>query len=381
MSGPAPVPSDTSPRVRHLDGLRGIAIGLVLVYHFVPPLLSQEPGSPGGYLTAALTLAYTGVDLFFVLSGYLIGGLLLDHRDSPRLYPAFYARRAARILPLALVCVAAILFAQHTGLYGPGPGEGRAPWPIAAYLLFATNLCMSWTNDWGYRPLSPLWSLAIEEQFYLFAPWLVRRVSRERMPGLLLGFIFSALLFRLALIGLHREWMFAAAMLPFGRMDCLGAGMLVAWTMRSPGAQAWCKGHQAVLGTIAALAGAGCAGLTKIRAFNAGYPMAAGGYTVVAVFYASVLLYCETHRGSGINRVLGSTPLVLLGRYSYFLYLFQGFAISLTVGLVFHRQLAIALPVTWLQLAVGLGGLLALAAASWRWLESPILRRGRRCAY
>src|SRR5471032_1355572 len=140
-------------RIRHLDGLRGCAIALVLVHHFVAPLLGNVPASPGAYVAAVLTLSYTGVDLFFVLSGYLIGGILLDHRDSPRLYGTFYARRAARILPLAGLCVAVILAAQRAGLYGAGPAEGGAPWPVAAYLLFATNLSMTWASDWGYRPL------------------------------------------------------------------------------------------------------------------------------------------------------------------------------------------------------------------------------------
>jgi peptidoglycan/LPS O-acetylase OafA/YrhL len=155
-------------RLLHLDGLRGIAIGLVLIHHFVVPLFGNVPGSPGGYLGAAFTLSYTGVDLFFVLSGYLIGGILLDHRDSPRLFATFYIRRATRILPLAAVCIAVILGSQAIGLYAAP--EGGRPWPTAVYLLFATNLSMVRANDWGYRPLSHLWSLAIEEQFYLLAP-------------------------------------------------------------------------------------------------------------------------------------------------------------------------------------------------------------------
>jgi len=103
VNAPAPIASST--RVRYLDGLRGIAIGFVLIHHFVVPLLGNVPGSPGAYAAAILTLSYSGVDLFFVLSGYLIGGILLDHRESPRLFTMFYVRRAARILPLAVLCV------------------------------------------------------------------------------------------------------------------------------------------------------------------------------------------------------------------------------------------------------------------------------------
>ncbi len=368
-----------SARLRHLDGLRGIAILLVLVHHFVIPLLGEKIGSIGAYVTAALTLTYTGVDLFFVLSGYLIGGILLDHRDSPSLFTVFYVRRAMRILPLAMLCVFVLLTAQRAGLYGPP--DGGAPWPMAVYLFFVTNLWMAAGGDWGYRPLSPLWSLGIEEQFYLVAPWLIRFVPRARTHWLLLAFALLAPFARLMLIATGRDFAFAASMLPFGRMDSLGLGMLAAWLVRSPAAGAWFRQRRAFLPGLIILAGLGCATLTKLRAGNASSIMAAWGYSVVAVFYAGLLLFGEIRRDSRLNRVLSITPLVLLGRYSYFLYLFQGFAIGLVVGIVFHARLMITNAESWPQLAVGFAGLLALAALSWHWLESPLIALGRRRTY
>ncbi len=366
----------TAPsRVLHLDGLRGIAISLVLVSHFVAPLFPSLPGQPSGYVLRALSLTYTGVDLFFVLSGYLIGGGLLDHRDSPGLYPTFYLRRAARILPLAVLCVVLIFAAWRAGLYTSD--EGGAPWSAGVYLLFCVNLFMAATNDWGYRPLSMLWSLALEEQFYLLAPWLVRRIDRQRLVGWLLGGIFTAVIFRLVLVALHREWAFKASLLPFGRLDCVGVGVLIAWLVRSPRGEVWCRSHRAWLGAIALLAVVACAVLTKLRAGNASFAMAVGGYTAVAALYGSVLLYCETHRDARLNHLLAWPPLVLLGRYSYFLYLFQGLVIGLTVSLLFHGKIMVTTPTSWLQLAAGLSALFFLAAASHRWLEAPFLRLGR----
>ncbi len=339
------------PRVAELDGLRGLAIGLVLVHHFFPLLLGNVPGSLGAYVAAALTLSFTGVDL----------------------------RRAARILPLAFVSTAVILGAQAAGLYGPP--EGGPPWTPGVYLLFVTNLWMAAAGDWGYRPLAQLWSLAIEEQFYLVAPLLIRFARPTHIAWLLLAFMAGAPLARLALLAVKPDAALAAGMLPFCRMDGLGAGMLVAWVMRGAAARAWCEQRRTLLVAVGATAAVGCTVLTKLRAGNAGFAMAAGGDTVVAVFYGTLLLLVLTHRGTRLNRVLATAPLTLLGRYSYFLYLFQGVIIGLTVGLAFHGQLAVVAPTTWLELAAGIAVLLAAAHVSWRWFESPLLALGRRLAY
>jgi peptidoglycan/LPS O-acetylase OafA/YrhL len=370
--------NNSPARILALDGLRGVAIALVLIHHFVVPLLGNILGSPGAYLAAALTLSYTGVDLFFVLSGYLIGGILLDHRDSPQLFTTFYLRRAVRILPICLLCIVTILGAQADGLYGPP--QGSRPWPAAVYFLFSTNLWMAAVGDWGYRPLSHLWSLGIEEQFYLGAPWLIRWIRPERIGILLLGFILFAPCVRLALLAAG-ENSFTVAMLPFDRMDALGFGLLSAWGMRNPILRMWCERRPNLLPSLMGIAAVGCMALTKLRAGNGSLPMSAWGYTVMAVFYSSWLLLCETHPASKLCQLLSTTPLVLLGRWSYFIYLFQGLIIGIVVSLVFRGHLAIGAPTTWLQLVVGLAGLLVVAAASWRWFETPFIAWGRRWCY
>jgi peptidoglycan/LPS O-acetylase OafA/YrhL len=366
-------------RIAELDGLRGVAIALVLVHHFVIPLCGGVIGSPGAYVAAALRLAYTGVDLFFVLSGFLIGGILLDHRASPTLLRTFYLRRFARIVPLALLSVMVILGAQAAGLYGPP--EGRAPWSWSVYAFFVTNLWMAGTLDWGYRPLSALWSLGIEEQFYLAAPWLILLVPPRHILRLLVAFVVLAPVTRMVLVAINPDWAFAACLLPFGRMDCIGAGFVVAWLVRDAAAREWCGQHRAALLGGLAIATAGLAFLTKLGAGNASRPMAAGGYTIVAVFYAFTLLLTLVSPGTLWARLLGFPPLVQLGRWSYFVYLFQGLMTGLTVGLLFHHRLAIDAPESWLQLAAGAAGLLLAAGVSGRFFEAPLIRWGQRHSY
>ena len=239
---------------------------------------------------------------------------------------------------------------------------------------------MAALGDWGYRPLSHLWSLGIEEQFYLVAPWLIHWTRPERIGVLLLGFVLLAPCIRLALLAVGENSL-TVAMLPFDRMDALGFGMLSAWGMRNPILRMWCERRPNLVLSLLVIAAVGCAVLTKLRAGNGSLPMSAWGYTVMAVFYTSWLLLCETRPASKLCQLLSATPLVLLGRWSYFVYLFQGFVTGIVVNLVFHRHLAVSAPTTWLQLMVGLTGLIVVAAASWCWFEAPFIARGRRRSY
>jgi peptidoglycan/LPS O-acetylase OafA/YrhL len=357
-----------------VDGLRGLAIALVLVHHLIAPLFSSTPGSAAGYVATALTLTYTGVDLFFVLSGFLIGGILLDHRSSPRLLSAFYWRRAARILPLAFMCVAAGIASAHLGW-----AEGE-PWPWSVYVFFGVNFWMAAAGAWGFLLLAPLWSLAIEEQFYLAAPWIVRRLPAARLPWLFAALILAAPLARWLILTFWPHAHFAASLLPFCRTDSLGLGLLGAWIMRHPPAQAWCRQHRALLWAIFVSAVVGAAYLTRIRADNAGAAMAGGGYTVMAVFYFLLLLATELGRESAFTRACCWWPLRQLGRYAYFIYLFHGMVVGLAVSLFFHQRVGLTEPSNWIQVGVGLCGLLVVAVASWHWFELPLLNWTRRRA-
>ena len=116
-------PPDFSRRIPQLDGLRGVAIALVVVFHYVN--FAVESGAPGWVklLIRPTSLGWSGVDLFFVLSGFLIGGILLDARESRNYFRVFYRRRACRILPLYFAFLAAATLAARVaalqGLFQP----------------------------------------------------------------------------------------------------------------------------------------------------------------------------------------------------------------------------------------------------------------------
>src|SRR6266436_10069272 len=157
-------PVNLSGRVPELDGIRGIAIGMVLIAHFF--LVVSRPGSPLAYALVPLRLDWSGVDLFFVLSGFLIGGILLDARESSNYFRVFYTRRFFRILPLYLVCLLATLLLYALTQAGLGPRiawlwTSEKPVPWFSYPLFLQNFWMAVRSTPGIFPISVTWSLAV----------------------------------------------------------------------------------------------------------------------------------------------------------------------------------------------------------------------------
>lgn len=154
-------------RIPELDGVRGIAILLVLLWHFTGMLVDPSQGDVQYLAWRYLIFGRTGVDLFFVLSGFLIIGILVDNRDSPNYLTTFYARRALRILPPYLILVGAcwllfkVLNARAEAYFG-------RELPLWSLLTFTQNWVMASTNSYGATLSGGTWSLAIEEQFYLF---------------------------------------------------------------------------------------------------------------------------------------------------------------------------------------------------------------------
>ena len=162
-------PTWLPPYIPELQGLRGLAVLGVLFYHCHPRL-------EGTWVHSASLWGWTGVNLFFVLSGFLITSILLEAQGKPRYFRNFYMRRALRIWPV-YVLLLAVCYAQSDWFIGPRPWEAIKASPWLAYIFFVQNLF-----HLALPPaISPTWSLAIEEQYYfLWAP-LVRFLRRPWM--------------------------------------------------------------------------------------------------------------------------------------------------------------------------------------------------------
>ena len=161
---------DFSHRVPELDGIRGTAILVVVIFHWI--------ALPGVYilperLERLLSFGWSGVDLFFVLSGFLIGGILFDARDATNYFKVFYMRRFYRILPLyGAICLSTVaIFYVHLSTHAWLFDRAKIPW--YAYLTFGQNFWIVTFRTLGNWPLAVTWSLAVEEQFYLTLPFVI----------------------------------------------------------------------------------------------------------------------------------------------------------------------------------------------------------------
>ncbi len=327
------------PRAFGLDALRGCAIGMVLLLHF-----GQAPWA------APL---WTGVDLFFVLSGYLLGGILIDARGRTRYFRTFYARRAARILPLYAI------------LLLPRVLDGIAGLPGWHFALFLQNFDWAASGEWGRPEVGVTWSLAIEEQFYLMLAPLVWWLRPALLP------FAAALLAALAPVcrAGAAAW-FGNTVAPFVlmpcRMDALFFGVLAAWAVRQPWIGSvrpgWLFAADAVAGAIAVAGFA--AGLSPADTL-----MWLGGFTVIDGGFALLVLGVVTAgHGTALRGWAGVPdwvkPLGWLGIGAYAIYLFH------VPMMAIAEKFAGAEPGRWLGLP------LVLAFGLWK-LEARIIAAAR----
>jgi peptidoglycan/LPS O-acetylase OafA/YrhL len=355
------------PAVHHaqLDALRAFAVGSVLLAHFSPTLHGLAPD-----------LGFAGVRLFFVLSGFLITGILLRARDAIRSGEStlraeirrFLVRRALRILP------AFYLLLLANALLDIGSTRTDFWW----HALYLSNIPMGLDGRWRDL-LTHLWSLAVEQQFYLVWPWLVLGLARVSMPTLLIGACAIGPLFRLGCVLLAPENTVAPVVLPPACLDHLAAGGLVAWL-----------GHKgATAGPARALVrkiGLACLPLALACTLAAPPPwqglLTVVGPALQAFAFAALVEGAAIGFAGPVGALLTWRPLLWLGSISYGVYLFHNDAHW--IGPRILRQLTryetAYLPSEWLHVAYLVLLSILAAAASWWFVERPILRLKSRFA-
>jgi peptidoglycan/LPS O-acetylase OafA/YrhL len=376
-----------------LDGLRGIAVLLVMLHHFwLVPTVARTDVSAGTLplladraLMAVAVSGWVGVDLFFVLSGFLITGILLDTKGSRSYFRTFYIRRTLRIFPLYYCFVAVVLVLPVVvGIGVPGVREmvhDTAAW----YLTYTSNILIAW-RGWESVPLAlgHLWSLAIEEQFYLVWPLVVFALSPRSLGRICFGIILASLGLRIIFVsmGFSPE---AAYVFTLTRADTLAVGALVALSVRQPGeapSQRWWG--------LIGVASAAALLLVFVRDRGLSYEdrfVGTIGYTAIALLFAAVVLNAYScSPGTWRGRLLGAATLRWLGRRSYAVYIFHVPVIYAIVGVGVHPHsfptlFGTPLPGRVVIFVVATGISLAMAAISWIILERPFLRLKDRFGY
>jgi peptidoglycan/LPS O-acetylase OafA/YrhL len=335
-------------RIPGLDGLRGLAALSVIVFHF--------------YFQGATTLLGTlGVDTFFVLSGFLITGILLNCRklcdEGQPIFPTvrrFYIRRFLRIFPLFYL---ALFLATLLNL----PGARQGFWWHATYTCnFYMAIHQKILGATGH-----FWTLAVEEQFYLAWPWVILFSSRKWLPRIIFAVVLAGILFRVATLHLPIN----ASLLPFACLDPLGMGALLA--VLSEHSMRKSLSVVRLLGVVAGLPLLALVMLLNYtrRFHSLEYVL---GNMAVALVAAILILLCSESSGR-TARLLSFRPLSYLGVISYGLY-------------VYHLPVWYLMGFDWTVHSLhrtffGLVVTLAVATVSWHFFESPINSAKRHFSY
>jgi peptidoglycan/LPS O-acetylase OafA/YrhL len=357
-----------------LDGLRGLAILMVLVFHYFRVPEGDQAHAWLGHLAG---IGWLGVDLFFVLSGFLITGILFATRDRPRYLRTFWARRALRIFPLYYCFLGTYLLIVTVLL--PNSPEGEILFANQFWLWGYGSNFLNARDGWGATPLSTahLWSLAIEEQFYLVWPFIVLALHRSalmRVCIILIGASFGLRSF-LHVSGDH----VAAYVLLFTRMDALAVGSLLYLALQdAKHKRLVCQWARPVASwSLAVLT---LAFLIQPGLGNYSFFMQTVGCTLAAIFFAAVIaLAVNGPQNAGWGRIGRNRMLQFFGRYSYALYLvhYPMRQVGSAVGL--HPQTLVGNGLSPIGAALTFTAFcsilsLVLAMISWRYIEQPMLR-------
>jgi peptidoglycan/LPS O-acetylase OafA/YrhL len=362
---------------------------MVLVYHGFLISATQSGNRIDHTVTRVTNSGWAGVDLFFVLSGFLITGILLREADGIRGAGVFYARRFLRIVPVCAVFLLVLMYVLP--LATPSLRDD------AGILLLRENQAWYWTFTINVKvALEPLeglgrfgnghlWSLAVEEQFYLVWPALVLLLPRRALLPALGCCVVGALAFRFALHG--GAWprldnVFAPLVLMPSRMDALGLGALVAVLVERD-ARIWERVRGAF---ICAAAGGLVVAVSLGAVYGQLWPgdrwTQIFGFSAIAVVFAAFVFWAASDAARGMRRHLSSEGLRFFGRYSYALY-------------IVHYQVMVELDRRWDAFTIGgsdlagrvvftvftTGIAIAIAWVSWRLIEQPCLSLKRFLPY
>ena len=344
---------------------------MVITYHFLAfPRIGHSVGS---YLLRIPSGGWAGVDVFFALSGFLVGNILLTGRNRTNALKHFMLRRFVRIIPLYLIVlisfyVLRLAFSEHDWLFA-----GAAPW--WSYLTLTQNIATPILGTGAYY-LGPTWSLAVEAQIYITLGIILttvpeRFILRTMISGIILA-EFCRIMFWICGNGIYGYFVLPA------RIDGACFGVIAAICVRSPNFLFYLRSRRIVI-WIAILILFAVAEFFSIAGQGSG-SLGAAIYTHLALAFASstAIAALVADPDGVINAILRARPLVALGTISYGVYMFHHSSNQRNLCTFWSYQYQHN---SWQTAAMSTAALLlavCLSAASWRYFESPLIRYSHR---
>jgi peptidoglycan/LPS O-acetylase OafA/YrhL len=369
-------------RIFELDGIRGLAVTSVVTYHvcFIVTLHSASTFTIGtrvlvGAFLSVLGAGWLGVDIFFVLSGYLITTMLLEERSLPNFWRSFYSRRTIRLLPPFFVVLFVCLASTYL-LFPAMRGSGKFIWGA---LFFVANWMVLY--DIHMPLLGHLWSLAVEEQFYLVWPQAAARLGHQTLLILALGVATGSEVLRAVLMNTHLPH-YAVLFITPARIDGICIGSAVALSMEMPKVRGFLIHHwnsfAAIFGYLAIFSLA----TIRIKGADPDKWMPLIMIPLIVMLTSMVIIGAVDSRlPVSVKRFLGNRILIYLGKRSYALYLIHEpirVAVSQSLATGYFSRLPRSLPVDLTLIAATITASLFLAEISWRFLEIPAQNFRRR---
>jgi peptidoglycan/LPS O-acetylase OafA/YrhL len=370
-----------------LDGVRGLAILLVALFHQTVIGSGNTVLAVDRWFAKIVGVGWCGVDLFFVLSGFLITGILLDARERPHYFRNFYLRRTVRIFPLYYAVVFLSLVVIPNLPEGVVPASklasfGRVEGDDLWYWLYLSNYAIARAGMWRHGILDISWSLAIEEQFYLLWPALVLWLGRRGIARLCVFLLVGALGLRFAMF-LADVHFIAIYVLTPTRIDTLAAGALVAVLVRGP------AGLLGLVPPARRILAASLLLLLPAFVWRGGLDPSVDpwvytlGFSLLTALFAALLVLALAARpGSALFTFFTHPFMRMLGKYSYAIYLFHLPLRALLRDTVYGPErfpvlFGSKIPGQLLFYAVATLLTLAVAMASWHLFEKHFLKLKR----
>lgn len=339
-----------------LDSLRAIAVLMVVLHHYMP---NAKIGS--------LSFGYYGVDLFFTISGFLITSILLNQKLSNKSFSKilknFYIRRTLRIFPIYFLFLFLLLFLQYFDKVKCWESN-----QMIYYFTYTSNLLFFKTGFQNFL-VNHLWSLGVEEQFYLFWPWFVLIVKKEHLLYYILSFITIGI-FTNVLGSIYGVT--TIRFLPFSNFHTLGIGILLAYLVQSENI---IMNYVRIYIDVLFVAGLALFFLNFFVFQNLFQP---GWYQtiineIVVIYFTSILVFRFTTDFNGpVKSVVNAKYLVFIGKISYGIYIYHKVIPSFLSSFLY--LIGYKLDSGYMYFFICIFVTLIIAVASWYCIEKPILQ-------